>query len=103
MALLPLPACGEFGVGHAPGMDSISRGDIDPERVGERGCHGRSAAGLPHPNPTPEGEGLFSERGTLIPLPFRGGVRGGAVSHREASLLDSPTPTPPLKGRGFSA
>ena len=36
----------------------------------------------------------------LKPLPFRGGVGGGAVSRREASMLYFPTPTPPLKGRG---
>jgi hypothetical protein len=72
------------------------------ERVGERGCHGRGAAGLPHPNPSPEGEGLLitSGRNTLIPLPFRGGVRGGAVSHREVGLLNSPASP---QRAGFSA
>jgi cobaltochelatase CobN len=35
------------------------------------------------------------------PLPFRGGVGGGDESHRDLDSLNCPTPTPPLKGRGF--
>ena len=34
------------------------------------------------------------------PLPFRGGAGGGAVQ-RSSRLQIGPTPTPPLKGRGF--
>ena len=34
------------------------------------------------------------------PLPFRGGVGGGAVSRSETVPQDCPAPAPPLKGRG---
>jgi hypothetical protein len=34
------------------------------------------------------------------PLPFRGGVRGGAGSHRAPHSRRRPAPTPPLKGKG---
>ncbi len=35
-----------------------------------------------------------------MPLPFRGGVGGGGC--QRSATLTVPTPTPPLKGRGFS-
>jgi len=37
---------------------------------------------------------------TIKPLPFRGGVGGGAVQEA-VSHATVPTPTPPLKGRGL--
>ncbi|RVT43730.1 hypothetical protein ENE74_03775 [Sphingobium algorifonticola] len=37
------------------------------------------------------------------PLPFRGGAGGGACKRSPTmqATTDSPTPTPPLQGRGF--